>query len=134
MTRRHFSVESVNALLPGLRTAVEMVAEATVQLESLAPRLFGRGRPDSDTVVPPAYFAATLAVQRGLEAIQEMGGEVKDHRQGLVDFRSLKDGQEVYLCWVLGEEKVTFWHDLHAGFAGRTAITDQHEFHGDTVE
>ena len=133
MSRRHFSVESVNRMLPDLQTAVEMVTEATVQLETLAPKLFGGGRPDSDTVVPPDYFAATVAVQRGVEAIQAMGGEVKDYRQGLVDFRSLRDGHEVYLCWVLGEEKVAFWHDLEAGFAGRTAITDQHEFQGDEV-
>ena len=73
------------------------------------------------------------ALQKGIELIQQLGGEVKDFRQGLVDFRSMKDGREVLLCWVRGEQKVVFWHELHAGFAGRTAITEGDEFKGDSM-
>jgi len=36
-----------------------------------------------------------------------------------VDFPSLREGREVYLCWQLGEERVAFWHELNVGFAGR---------------
>ena len=133
MTRQRFSVAGVNELLPDLCTAMEMVTQATAHLESMVPELFAGGRPDSDSLVHPEYLTATLAVQRGVGAIEALGGEVKDHRRGLVDFPSMKDGQEVYLCWVLGEDTVAFWHDLHAGFKGRAAITDQHAFKGDEV-
>jgi hypothetical protein len=40
----------------------------------------------------------------------------------LVDFRALMEGREVYLCWLLGEEEVTHWHELDAGFAGRQSL------------
>jgi hypothetical protein len=54
--------------------------------------------------------------------IQSLGAEIKDINSGLVDFLSLRGGQEVYLCWQFDEEKIRFWHELDAGFAGRQPI------------
>ena len=55
--------------------------------------------------------------------LQALGVELKDFFTGLVDFRCLMDGREVYLCWRLGEEEVAHWHELDAGFAGRQKLT-----------
>ncbi|CAN5161882.1 DUF2203 family protein [soil metagenome] len=58
-----------------------------------------------------------------LAEIAHLGVEVKDLEQGLIDFRSTRRGREVYLCWRLGEgERILYWHDLDAGFAGRTPL------------
>jgi len=57
-----------------------------------------------------------------LHAIQDMGIEVKDLTIGFIDFVSLHDGREVYLCWKYGEESIQFWHEIEAGFAGRQLI------------
>ena len=56
------------------------------------------------------------------EQINELGCELKDIDQGLVDFRTDMDGHEVYLCWKLGEERVEWWHELDTGFAGRQPL------------
>jgi hypothetical protein len=71
----------------------------------------------------------TDPVAREIEAllreIAELGAEVKDPAQGLIDFRTQRRGREVYLCWKLGEgDRISFWHDLEAGFAGRKIIED----------
>jgi hypothetical protein len=47
---------------------------------------------------------------------------VKDLDTGLVDFPTLFRGQEVYLCWKLGEASIEFWHSVDEGFRGRKAI------------
>jgi hypothetical protein len=39
-----------------------------------------------------------------------------------VDFPALREGHEVYLCWQQGEERIDFWHEKDAGFAGRQPI------------
>ena len=52
----------------------------------------------------------------------DLGCELKDIEQGLVDFPAQREGREVYLCWRLGEEEVAFWHELEAGFAGRQPL------------
>ena len=47
---------------------------------------------------------------------------VKDLDRGLVDFPTLRGGQEVFLCWENGEEDIEFWHDLDSGYAGRERL------------
>jgi hypothetical protein len=51
-----------------------------------------------------------------------MGCLLRDIDLGIVDFPSIHDGKEVYLCWKLGEESVGFWHEVDAGFAARKPI------------
>ena len=51
-----------------------------------------------------------------------MGILVKDIDKGLIDFLSIRDGQEVYLCWKHGEDELSFWHDVNKGYGGRQPI------------
>jgi len=60
-----------------------------------------------------------------IERVNEMGCELKDVDMGLIDFLTDMDGKEAYLCWKLGEEHVSFWHELDAGFAGRQPLEAQ---------
>jgi hypothetical protein len=48
--------------------------------------------------------------------------EIKDPYTGLVDFPCRQDNREVYLCWKLGEDKLDWWHEIDAGFAGRQPL------------
>jgi hypothetical protein len=54
--------------------------------------------------------------------LDQLGVELKDPRTGLIDFRALRGGEEVYLCWRHGEPSVDHWHPLHTGFGGRQPI------------
>jgi hypothetical protein len=58
-----------------------------------------------------------------LHRVQAAGALVKDLATGLLDFPALRDGQEVYLCWKVGEEQIGYWHEVEAGFAGRQPIS-----------
>lgn len=60
----------------------------------------------------------------GIAKIRGMGIEVKDLALGLIDFRSIREGREVYLCWKLGEEHVSYWHELDTGYAGRQPLEE----------
>lgn len=62
--------------------------------------------------------------QEAVSKIHETGCVVKDLEVGLVDFPCLRGGEEVYLCWKLGEERIGFWHGIHEGFAGRKPLDD----------
>src|SRR5258707_1330431 len=53
------------------------------------------------------------------------GGEVPG-RPG--DFRAIRSGRQVFLCWQTGELEITHWHELDAGFSGRRGIADPGEF------
>jgi hypothetical protein len=102
-----FTRSEADMLLPKLRPL----------LEDLRRRMESYRRRPSDPLV--------REVEALLREIAEMGVEVKDPDQGLVDFRGRYRGREVYLCWKLGEgDRVAFWHELEAGFAGRKIIED----------
>lgn len=57
-----------------------------------------------------------------VDELTDIGCELKDAQRGLVDFPAEKDGRPIYLCWLLGEEKIAHWHELETGFAGRQPI------------
>ncbi len=66
----------------------------------------------------------TAQLKQAIEKIQATGCVVKDLDEGLVDFPSLLDGQEVYLCWKLGEERIAYWHGMEEGFDGRKPLDE----------
>jgi hypothetical protein len=57
-----------------------------------------------------------------LAEIDEIGVQVTDLAQGLLDFPSMLDGQTVLLCWKLGEKEIGFWHAPEDGFAARKPL------------
>ncbi len=130
--QRIFTPEEANATLPELRPLVEeMVAakraldEAQERAEEMSARISGNGGG-----LPPAELAEVhdlvrrraTALARALEQIQSLGVIVKDLDSGLVDFPSVREGEDVLLCWQLGEDEVAFWHGYDDGYAGRRPI------------
>jgi hypothetical protein len=66
---------------------------------------------------------ATIALQRVVAELQAADIVVRDLVQGLVDFPAVRDGEEIYLCWLVDEPEIEHWHELDAGFAGRRRLT-----------
>ncbi len=74
-----------------------------------------------------AMLAHTLRLARFYEvvaAITEAGAELKDPDTGLLDFRALRHGREVNLCWRLGEARIGFYHELDQGFKQRRTLEE----------
>ena len=69
----------------------------------------------------PRGAAAPRRLKSSIETIHEVGCVVKDLDIGLVDFPTLFRGEEVYLCWKMGESSIQFWHGVDEGFAGQKA-------------
>jgi hypothetical protein len=65
---------------------------------------------------------AARALKEAIDKVHEYGCLVKDLDIGLIDFPTLFQGEEVYLCWKLGEAGIGFWHGVQEGFRGRKPI------------
>ncbi len=63
-----------------------------------------------------------VEIEGYIAELAELGVACKSMDTGLVDFPGLRDGKRVYYCWMLGEPKVQYWHELDAGFVGRQKI------------
>ena len=73
---------------------------------------------------PVNELIRTLAECRGCPPMQfhRRQIQVKDLKKGLIDFPSLRNGREIFLCWERDEEDIEFWHDLETGYAGREPL------------
>ena len=69
-----------------------------------------------------AHQSLAELMKTNLEKILSTGCLVKDLDVGLLDFPSVLNNEEVYLCWRLGEERIRFWHRQDEGFAGRKPL------------
>ena len=69
--------------------------------------------------------SAARSLKSIVSRVQEIGCQLKDVESGLVDFPTLYRGEEVYLCWKLGEPSITSWHHVADGFAGRRPIDSE---------
>jgi hypothetical protein len=69
--------------------------------------------------------SAVRSLKSIVTRVQEIGCQLKDVESGLVDFPTLYRGEEVYLCWKLGEPSITSWHHVADGFAGRRPIDSE---------
>ena len=57
-----------------------------------------------------------------VQQLEGLGVQIKDVDLGLLDFPARREGDDVLLCWHVGEERVAFWHGLEEGYAGRKPI------------
>ena len=123
-------------MLPALRglvhTAIDgkkVMDDVDGEFQALAHRVFLAG----GLLVNVAHFARRRAerdkaLQRVKDAVHEIdaiGVQVKDLDIGLLDFPCVVKGETIFLCWKLGEKKITHWHGTNEGFSARKPI-DEH--------
>jgi len=126
MSARFFTLDEANAVLPRLNELLDQAMQARRAIVEARPELWpvlkksiGNGGSKKAGEMLPEFQRLEAAVGE----IEKLGVHLKDTDLGLVDFlHRLPDGTEVYLCWRYGEQKVAYWHELHAGYAGRKRL------------
>ena len=123
---RLFTLDEATALLPELRRLFARIRSERNTIRRLEPEAKlaqeqaeqgGGGSPHG-----AQYINALFSLMNAAGDINELGVEIKDLERGLCDFPSLRDGRIVYLCWLLGEDAIEWWHDTDTGFSGRQPL------------
>ena len=117
-----FSVDEANALLPELRRSLERIRAARREVVEGAEPFRGRSATNGGGQQSPEYWEAMATLRGELEALIGKGIVLRDAETGLIDFPSQRDGQDVFLCWRLGEDRVAHWHGPESGFIGRRPL------------
>jgi hypothetical protein len=129
----YYTRAEAEALLPRLEGMLrelqllrEELAEQEEQYTAIRTKVLSNGHnmQGSAQRVRMAIATMTAQVTQRIHAIGELGVIVKDLEMGLVDFPARRGGREVYLCWRLGEERIAWWHEVDAGFAGRQPLEE----------
>jgi hypothetical protein len=129
---RLFTLDEAEALLPAVREELLAMQRCKAQIDAIRGELdaatrtsAGNGHVRDEGALAERRRQAEGLVQeinQRLARINEWGVELKGLDEGLVDFPHEREGRVVFLCWRLGEERIGWWHDLDAGFAGRQPL------------
>jgi hypothetical protein len=121
---RHYSLGEAEATLPVVKECLERLREAQAVVSDEGGReALARAAAESGGGFPNREVAEALAAwQATISELDAADVVLRDVKRGLVDFPSLRDGEEIYLCWQEGEERIAFWHDPDSGFAGRQPL------------
>ena len=133
MMPRYFTLQQAEKLLPevaaSIREAIalkERYEQAETEWQNISRRVAVLGGVQVDRGrwidQKKRREESARAVEQAVEKLHEFGCVVKDLDVGLIDFPTLFQGQEVYLCWKLGEPSIQFWHGVEEGFRGRKPI------------
>ena len=126
-----FTLEEANKLIPRLTDLIQGLQEQrekilALELEIDAVELITEkdqagNAPTLDLKVEE-YTRIVHAFYESVDEIHSYGCFLKDLDLGLVDFYSLYKGRVVYLCWKLGEPRVSYWHEIGRGYLSRQPI------------
>ena len=132
---RYFTLQQAQKLLPvvaeELRQAIrirEDLERAASELESYTQHLSMAGGVlvDQQKILGLRGRRDALAsrLKEAIESIHQYGCQIKDLEMGLLDFPTMFRGEEVLLCWKVGESEIAFWHNTEDGFRGRKKIDE----------
>ena len=133
---RHFTIDEANRMIPWLEKQLLELVSVMEKLEDLdrnhddilqkvrsnghsnsyskTKKDMSEHRKQTDSLAERLKFL--------IEEIEDLGIILRDPPQGLVDFPSLSDSREIYLCWISGEDRIKFWHEITVGFSGRQPL------------
>jgi len=135
MAEKHFTLVEANQLLPRLRPILEQLVAIRRnmsvkqhEMEALRAHVRGNGATAEGRAfarLKEELQALGEQLRQGIDQIHGFGCQLKDLDIGLIDFPTLRRGQEVLLCWRLGEQGIAFWHATHEGFSERKPVGDE---------
>ncbi len=125
MSVRYFTVEEANEALteikPLMGQLLDTQARAVRRSREIEYLLYD-SHVDFGGAVPSELMRDFAIIEDLLDQVRSYGCVVKNLEAGLVDFLAKIDGRDVYLCWRFGEDRITYYHELHTGFKGRIAL------------
>ena len=127
-----YSRDEANRLLPWLRLVLDQIVKLRVDITRhknnlliLVQQTRSNGQDSKEEDIAKVQSDMDLSQGEADQLMNELTDKdiiLRDIDQGLVDFLSLRNNVEVYLCWCLGEENVDFWHDVNEGFSRRKPL------------
>ena len=122
---KYFSVEEANAFIPKLLIDIPRIQDLMKRLINDFPdvrKAREKAQQNGGSLQGADYINCVLMINSLTEELESKGCILKGIEHGLIDFPSLRDGKEVYLCWKNPETRIEYWHDIQSGFAGRQRI------------
>ena len=126
MPKKYFTVAEAEKLLPEIdalikkliciKQAISALSSIEIEYEDESEEIMNLTKYNKEFHRLSHEFYSTL------EVLNQTGCIVKDLDYGLIDFYAMHKGEEIFLCWQLGENKITHFHTLEGGYEGRMPL------------
>lgn len=118
VTTKYFTPKEARKTLPLVRKIVRDILDASFQVKTISEQM------GKDAQNNPEVKKLLEDINYFLNELEEIGCFYKDWNFsiGLVDFPSIIDDKEVFLCWRSDEENILYYHGINEGYAGRKRI------------
>lgn len=132
MPYKFFSLVEANRTLPLVKRVVQDILTVYPEWKDLVAQyelIAAQARPDWGESKEQLELKARIDAVAGkingyLGELEQVGCEFKGFDEGLVDFHGKLDEREILWCWKHGEDRITHWHELDTGFAGRQPLPE----------
>jgi hypothetical protein len=129
---KFFTLAEANRTLPLVKRIVHDVMSVYPQWKDLVAQyemIAAQARPEwgespEQLALKSRVDAVAAKINELLGELEQVGCEFKGFDQGLVDFHGRLDEREILWCWKFGEDRITHWHELDAGYAGRQPLPE----------
>lgn len=123
---KHFTLSEAKNLLPDIVVILSKIIKLKKKLDDKGYNIYRHqyfgGIGPNGTGKYPSDLEELI---RSLQILSESGIIIKNMDNGLIDFPHIRENkEEVYLCYLLGEEEIKYWHRINDGFAGRRSLED----------
>lgn len=118
---KYFTPEEARKTLPLVKKIVKDILDTSFQIRTIAEQM------GEDANENPEVRKLIDDLNYFMRELEEIGCFYKDWNFsiGLVDFPSVIDDEEVFLCWRSDEEDILYYHGINEGYAGRKRIPGQ---------
>lgn len=133
MPKKYFTVEEAQKLIPKIKKSFSKIISLKKAIDAISSIQIDVNEIDFDefehmnTKLGKEFHKLCYEFYREMGILNKTGCIIKDLELGLVDFFCRFEGRDIFLCWKLGEDKISFWHELDEGFQGRQRILDFEE-------
>jgi len=115
---KYFTPREAMKTLPLVKKIVKDILDTSFQIRTMAESIGGNIEEDENV------NRLVIELNDYMKELEDIGCYYRDWNFsiGLVDFPSVINNQDVYLCWRSDEQEINFYHGLHEGFSGRKEI------------
>ncbi|MCX7797622.1 MAG: DUF2203 domain-containing protein [Melioribacter sp.] len=119
---KYFTPQEAKKALPLVKRIVRDILNCAYEARMISRSLNGKFEDDI------RILELKEKIHEYIKELEDLGCQFKDwnFEVGLVDFPSVINGKEVYLCWRSDEDDIRYYHGINEGYVGRKLIPEEY--------
>ncbi|MBI2660960.1 DUF2203 domain-containing protein [Candidatus Woesearchaeota archaeon] len=134
MPKKYFTIDDANREIPKIRIIIAKLKSLNKAISGLSSIKVSftdeeeySNYSGTLTKLNREFHKLSFDFYSELEKLDKIGCILKDLETGLIDFYCRFEGRDIFLCWKMGENRISHWHEVDSGFSGRQRIVDLEE-------